>query len=265
MQKPIFNYHEITEILINYFTNLNFTALLTNKLITNLNFNYGLSYIFDNINPNTYIINKTSRIEDIQKASNNNNICILPLFHLFGSSLSLKLLIDFFKYIIKNFNLDVLKINVETSVNLRPIINILKEKCNITNINFYNKNVSMVLNDGRGSMIFPYGSLNSKIYPAIKINYILDGNKKVEIMQLIQKEKNLYMIEIGIEKLYTAINFHLPNVFIPNWKNTLSIFQLECENEVKDYGVSLPIGYDLILNSDLKEIPNNSNVYNYTH
>jgi hypothetical protein len=253
MQNPLFNYNEITEILISFFKDLNYNAIITNKLITNINFNYGLSYSLDNIIPNTYKINKTSRVEDIKTAS---NICVLPLFHIFGSSLSLKLLVDLFNYLIKSLGLDVSKINLETSVTLEPVVNILKEKCNISNIDYYSKNISMILNDGRGSLIFPIGALNSKIYPAIRVNYILDDNK-IQIIEIFQKDKNMYVLEVGIERLYTAVNYHLPNIFIPNWSNTLPFLKLECENEVKEYGVSLPLGYELLVNTDPIEILQN--------
>jgi hypothetical protein len=262
----ILNYEDIVNVLENFFKTLNYKHLPITKLITNKKFNKGLAYTENEyFYSNSFQIVKCSRIEDITKVINfksgNNNICVLPLFHYFSTNLSLELLTVFLNFIIKNFNLDVSKINLETTCILKKVINILQKKCNINNIDYKNDNLSKILCDGTGYIIGPYGSPNSKIYPAISINYILDANNIIEIIQLVEFENNKFGIGIGIERLYTSIHYKLCNVFIPNWYNTLPIFKLTCDNEVKENGLDYPDGYHLILNTDPKDIPRDSRVY----
>jgi hypothetical protein len=263
----MFNYEQIANILELFFKNLGYKSLPITDLTTKKDFNYGVAYTIDKYEfSNTYIINRCSRIEDIIKAidNNNENNCVLPIFHIFGSYLTLELLVIFLNYIIKSFNLDSSKIQLETTYDQEKVVNILNKECYINNINYINKNIAKILCDGSGYIIGPYGSNDKKIYQAISINYLLDKYNKIEIIQLVELEDNKFCIGIGIERIYTAINYIISNSWIPNWYNTLPLFKSTIDKEIQENGTEYPKAYNLILNTDPKDFPNKSVVYNLT-
>ena len=258
MQK-IYNYEEICKLLKIFFENYGFTATKPTNLITNLTFNYGLTYEEPRLLDKTFVIQKCSRIQDIQYA---DKICQLPLFHIFGCSgkMSIDMLLDFFTYLFKVFGLDPSKFYLETTYSLTYLVNKIQNKCGINKVQYFTKEIAQILNDGSGSMIQPYGSPIGTIHSAISVNYIIDEtntqNSFIELFQLIEfineKDTN-YAIGLGIERLYTCINANVPGAFIPSWTNTLPLFIEECNAESKKLGVPLPIGSNLIT----KTIPSN--------
>lgn len=248
---PLFNYERITEFLKIFFQNYKFKSVNASNLITNETFNYGLTYEDPLIPPNTFVIQKCSRIDDIQYA---DKLCTLPLFHIFACSQTLKLniLIDFFKYLINGFGLDPSKFYLETSYPLEYLVKEIHKTCGINNVKYIDENDARILNNGAGSLIIPYGSPNGTIYSAMSVNYAIDENTQIEIFQIIEYVGSCscnkrYAIGIGIERLYTAINYG-SDVFIPSWYNTIPLFKSVVENESNQLGVPLPIGYDLIIN-----------------
>ena len=264
--KKINNYAEICKLLKTFFEKYRFIAIKPTNLITNNTFNYGLKYedtisedkiVLDKI----FVIQKCSRIEDIQYA---NNICVLPIFHIFASSykITMDMLLDFFTYLIKIFGLDPSKFYLETTHSLSYLVKKIESTCGINKVKYFTKNIAQILNNGSGSLIQPYGSPTGLILPAMSINYILgepnSQNSFIEIVQLtefINDNDITYGVGVGIERLYTAINFNVSGEFIPNWINTLPLFIEECNAESKKRDIPLPIGYNLITKTDPSNIP----------
>ena len=256
MTQPILNYEQITKLLEIFFKNYGYKPSTPSSLITNLTFNYGLNFEERDVLDNTYVVQKCGRVEDIKKA---DTLCTLPLFHMFvcSDTLSLDGLTQFMQYVINTFQLDVSNIYLETSYSFVDVVNEFESKCGIKNVLYVKENIALILNNGVGSLISPYGSSIGKIRGAMSINYRINANTQIEIAQITETRKDnikTYCIGVGIERLYTTINYYVKDVFIPNWYNTIPLFIIEVKKESLQTGVALPIGYELIVNTDPKDI-----------
>ena len=252
---PLFNYEQITEMLKTFMQSCGLIPISPSNYIKNSSFNSGLAYEEEDLSKrnNVFVVQGCSRINDIEKK---DKLATLAFFHMFSISPSLKLneLIDFLKYLIKVFQLQPSKFQLNTIYPLEYLVEEINKKCGINNVKYYDKNEAFKLKNGEGYLVYPADSKDEKnIFRTLSIYYEINENIQIEIIQIVEfrdfcNNKN-YGLSVGIERLYTAINHNIPNVFIPSWSNTIPLFKQLIEKESKELGVQLPPGYDLIIKS----------------
>jgi hypothetical protein len=222
-------------------------------LITDYTYNHGLRYqdVVGLKDKRSFSSQYCSRIDDINQKE---KICVLPLFKMIYSTsndLTLDEVTDIITKIISTFNLDSSKFLIKTTKMSDKLVNKLKLKCKIEKVNFIKKTNALINCDGDGYIYKNVYDNKSPILRAASLYYDLGDNNMIEIIQLQHADDetdNSYGFGVGIERLFTAINYNNENVDKPNWDKTLPNFESYCKKEAKILGVQLPGGYNLIMN-----------------
>jgi len=167
-----------------------------------------------------------------------------------SNDLTLDEVTDIITKIISIFNLDSSKFLIKTTKMSNKLVNKLKLKCKIEKVNFIKKTNALINCDGDGYIYKNVYDNKSPILRAASLYYDLGDNIMIEIIQIQHADdetESSYGFGVGIERLFTAINYNNENFHKPNWDNTLPIFENYCKKEAKILGVELPEGYNLIM------------------
>ena len=250
----LLSYDNIENLLCSYLKTLGLVEIQkVYPLITDYTYNHGLRYQ-DGIlkDKRSFSSQYCSRIDDINKRE---KTCVLPLFKMIFSNsndLTLDEVTYFISKIISIFNLDSSKFLIKTTKMSNKLVNKLKLKCKIEKVHFIKKNTALIKCDGDGYIYHNVYDNKSSVLRAASLYYDLGDNIMIEIIQIQHTDdeiNSLYGFGVGIERLFTAINYNNENFDKPNWYNTLPKFESYCKKEAKKLRVELPEGYNLIMST----------------
>ena len=248
-------YDNIENLLCSYLKTLGLAKNKSNPFITDYTYNHGLRYqdVVGLKEKRCFHSQYCSRIDDINKRE---KICVLPLFKMIynnGNDLTLDEVTDFISEIISIFNLDSSKFLIKTTKMSNKLVNELKQKCKIEKVHFIKKTTALIKCDGNGYIYHNVYDNKSSVLRAASLYYDLGDNNIIEIIQIQHPDdeiNSLYGFGVGIERLFTAINYNNENFDKPNWYNTLPKFESYCKKEAKKLRLELPEGYYLIMSTN---------------
>lgn len=234
---------ETTDYLVRYVQKANFVAAQAAPIISGHRFNGGLNYDehIAKSSQSIYLIQPSSRVEDIAKKSKNGS---LPLFTILGFNSSLQVnLTDhsqfIFDFLIGDVGLDPKRIHITSTELIKPLLpSMLRYGISENKIQLRPLSEAKKAGDGSG-WFAPEGHPKQVMMPSFSVEYLMPDGLDLEIAEF---GINDLSGGFGIERLTMAKN---QNYF--SWNDYLPEFKRVVEEEAQKNRQALPVGYYEIL------------------